>query len=55
MNGPITTPPDAASEARWMAWKAEGAASDRRGAATMRWLFIAVAAIIVALFVMAVL
>jgi hypothetical protein len=39
MSGALAAPPDAAADARWLAWKARGAESDRQSDRTMRWLF----------------
>ena len=35
MTPPVAAVVDAAAEARWLAWQARGAASDRRSARTM--------------------
>jgi hypothetical protein len=43
--------PDVGSEARWRAWQARGAASDRRTAVRMRGLMLVIAAALVAWFV----
>lgn len=42
MSGPVTTAPDAAADARWLAWTARGAERERRSAVTMTWLFTSV-------------
>ena len=39
-SGALDAVPDAAADARWLAWKARGVESDRHSARSMRWLFI---------------
>jgi hypothetical protein len=45
MNGPRVVPLD--EDARWQAWKAHGAESDRRSSIAMKWLFAIVFSIVV--------
>ena len=40
LSGAAAAAPDAAADARWLAWKARGAESDRQSQRAMRWLFI---------------
>ena len=39
MNSPVAAVVDSAAEARWLAWQARGAASDRRSSLIMGRLF----------------
>ena len=51
MSAPIAAVVDSAAEARWLAWQAHGAASDRRSGRIMGRVFTIVVALVVGWFV----